>query len=820
MSLTILSSVFGLDLTCVGENVCFRLTQTLAHVVWQGTVIAVVFAILDFAFRRRAANVRYVLGVVSLSVMAICPLITYCCLSSPSQPSGVVRNSAFEVTSTETPVDGILDERSWQPQDSRAGLADARFQTPVGALQKTWMQAISPCAVVMYLSGVLAMLGRLAIGIRFGQRLRLASVVAVDERICRCVSAISDRWAIRIVPVVAYCQQVTVPVVVGVFRPMILLPPSLMTGLTVEQLEAMLIHELAHIRRWDLAINLAQRVVEALLFAHPAVWYVSHRISIERENACDDLVLALGWQSADYVAALLSLADICASKPLLGMNTASILAASGKSPSQLKQRVLRLLGESTASAPLLTRSGFGGVVVTVFMVLVASMVLSFHPDANGQSSKQLCVGTNMDAGFTVGEELKGRNDGNPPKVAAHLDQIAVEEADFGQSIADESEKAPQVKRSEAGDSENASPSRPDDPLFDVVIEGNQAIIDSEIAKHIKTRPGRPASQKQIKDDVDALVRTRWFASVEPTLRKTDEGMVLVFRVLERPIVRRVEYKGLRKMKQKVFDSLTQMKPGSPFDISWNRECARRIEDYYHEKGFAYAAVELEKGNDREDREVVFVIQEGPKVSITSVKFDDSRGFVDGILVTKTGTKTRILWMFGGIYDPTAVQDGIRGIKLYYRNLGYFDVAISEHLKPSDDGLNKVIHYEVIEGARYRIRNVAFSGDQIGDESELRALIKATADRFFDAREIRKDVEIIKAACCGSGRLYCRFDFESHLVPGESLVDIEFHIDAGNVYETRGSGVRVLEGFDGVRQMSKKRQETIEAIRRSKARIVE
>ena len=119
----------------------------------------------------------------------------------------------------------------------------------------------------------------------------------------------------------------TVPAVVGVLRPMILLPPSLLTGLSPTDVEAILIHELAHIRRWDLLINLAQRIIEALLFVHPVVWYISHRISVERENACDDLVLASGWSSSDYVGALLSMAELCARRQNVPINIAALLAA-------------------------------------------------------------------------------------------------------------------------------------------------------------------------------------------------------------------------------------------------------------------------------------------------------------------------------------------------------------------------------------------------------------------------------------------------------------------------------------------------------------
>ena len=82
---------------------------------------------------------------------------------------------------------------------------------------------------------------------------------------------------------------VEVPTVIGSLRPVVLLPVSALAGMSPSQLDAILAHELAHIRRHDYLVNLLQTLVETLLFYHPAVWWLSRRIRIERENCCDDL---------------------------------------------------------------------------------------------------------------------------------------------------------------------------------------------------------------------------------------------------------------------------------------------------------------------------------------------------------------------------------------------------------------------------------------------------------------------------------------------------------------------------------------------------
>jgi GWxTD domain-containing protein len=98
-----------------------------------------------------------------------------------------------------------------------------------------------------------------------------------------------------------------VPMVLGHFRPVILLPAGLLAGLPPQQIEAILLHELAHIRRCDYLVNVWQRVVEGLLFYHPAIWWISRVIRDERENCCDDVAVAIGGDAHEYAVALAAL---------------------------------------------------------------------------------------------------------------------------------------------------------------------------------------------------------------------------------------------------------------------------------------------------------------------------------------------------------------------------------------------------------------------------------------------------------------------------------------------------------------------------------
>ena len=179
-------------------------------------------------------------------------------------------------------------------------------------------------------------------------------------------------------------SAVPVPAVIGWLRPAILVPASTLAGLAPRQLEAVLAHELAHIRRHDYLVNLLQTVVETLLFYHPAVWWVSSQVRRERESCCDDLAVAICGDRLVYARALADLEGL-RSSPRLAM------AADGGS---LLERIRRLVG---APAPRSPRSWLAGVLALSLL----PMGLSFNY-ARGSVDKDDSGSFSAEAGDAAG----------------------------------------------------------------------------------------------------------------------------------------------------------------------------------------------------------------------------------------------------------------------------------------------------------------------------------------------------------------------------------------------------------------------------------
>ena len=183
--------------------------------------------------------------------------------------------------------------------------------------------------------GVLSLALRLAWSFHDTIRLRRLGTSPVPPSFVTRLDDVARRFGIRRAVTLLESALVRTPTVLGALKPVILLPASALTGLTPPQLDAILAHELAHIRRHDYAVNLFQTLVETLLFYHPAVWWLSSRIRAERELCCDDLALTACSDRATYARALALLAEHYAAASPLSM------ASTG---GHLLRRIRRILG--------------------------------------------------------------------------------------------------------------------------------------------------------------------------------------------------------------------------------------------------------------------------------------------------------------------------------------------------------------------------------------------------------------------------------------------------------------------------------------------
>lgn len=363
----------------IEPSFALRLTTALLHFLWQGCAAGGLVVIGSVLLRRAPARWRYALNVLALLLMVACVPATFVLLDGPDltstseQPTATALTAAPTFHDVETPLHafaggGHLVTEPAPLETAREG-SRRELESPAGTMLAD-MTLFARFFTGVYFIGVALMLLRFATALRGGYRLARTAIPIADDALLATIRRQARRIGLRTAPATAWCREISIPVVVGIVRPMVLLPAALASGLSPDQLRALIAHELAHIRRFDPLINILQRLVEALLFFHPAVWFVSRRISLERENAADDMVLAAGWRPPQYADALLRMAELSSALRNTGVaHQAATLAASGTNPSDFKRRILRLVDGPEPTSFRLSRGGLAALVILLLIPL-------------------------------------------------------------------------------------------------------------------------------------------------------------------------------------------------------------------------------------------------------------------------------------------------------------------------------------------------------------------------------------------------------------------------------------------------------------------
>ncbi|MGC2659865.1 MAG: M56 family metallopeptidase [Bryobacteraceae bacterium] len=295
---------------------------TLLHFVWQGALLALLLPLISGFLK--TANARYAAALGTLTLMGLAPVITFLILfQTPKSPTLLVAHHPSVSNGLFAPV---IDPVLSAPQEI------SLTWPGLGLLNVDWTRI----AVLLWFSGIVVLSLRTLGGFFLMERMRRHQAQITGNLRALCLD-LQDRMGIR--RTVSYYKSflIDAPSVIGWFRPVVLLPASALTGLSPSQIEAIIVHELAHIRRFDPFVNLFQIALETLLFYHPGVWWVSRRARMERENCCDDMAVSLCGNPVDYARAL-TLMETWRSAPALA------LGANGGS---LKTRISRLLGLRT-----------------------------------------------------------------------------------------------------------------------------------------------------------------------------------------------------------------------------------------------------------------------------------------------------------------------------------------------------------------------------------------------------------------------------------------------------------------------------------------
>lgn len=356
----------------IGSELIRAFALTLFHSLWQGAVLAILTAAAIFILRKFRPTIRYTVLYIFFLLMPVLFVTTFFWIYQPERITG---KSAKVVVAGEP---GAMPKIQYNtPENESNSLADI-YQSWVGQLEShaRWL-------VLFWLCGFIFFLARFWGSLFYIRRLKTTGLNPVDTFWMNKLSALSVQIGLKRKVRFAESMLIRIPVTIGFLKPVILLPLGTIGGVPPQQLEAILLHELAHILRKDYLLNVFQSVIEIAFFYHPVTWWLSGKIRQEREHICDDLVISVNHDHINYIKALTTMEEFNAKSPGL----AHAITGSRK---KLLTRVKRMV------APVKFRKsrgeGIAAVLIIIGLILTLSMnaisVIPSSYDLTGRESGQ------------------------------------------------------------------------------------------------------------------------------------------------------------------------------------------------------------------------------------------------------------------------------------------------------------------------------------------------------------------------------------------------------------------------------------------------
>ncbi len=335
----------------LSSPVADALGWTLLHAIWQGFALVLPAAVVLHFLRTQSSSLRYRVGVLTLLTQLISSAATFVWYYQP-----------------------VADHSPLAPATTARYAMAIRWETvaktiPWHQQMQLFLENHLSQFVLIYLIGVGLFGLRLAGGWIYLQRLTQTANQPTNPIWMQLTDRLRSALAIQGVVQVRESARIAMPMVVGVLKPVLLLPIGLITNLTTREIEAVLAHELAHIKRHDYAVNLLQSVIEVLYFFHPALWWLSARVREEREHCCDDLaVAACGGDGRILAQALARVEELRLAQI---EQTPALAMAFASKRQHLLHRVRRMLGVPTR--PFVSNGSLAGLTLATLLLMSVSV---------------------------------------------------------------------------------------------------------------------------------------------------------------------------------------------------------------------------------------------------------------------------------------------------------------------------------------------------------------------------------------------------------------------------------------------------------------
>jgi outer membrane protein insertion porin family len=263
-------------------------------------------------------------------------------------------------------------------------------------------------------------------------------------------------------------------------------------------------------------------------------------------------------------------------------------------------------------------------------------------------------------------------------------------------------------------------------------------------------------------------------------------------VVERPTIRYVKYVGNNKYTARTLRKKAEIEVGDAMDPYVIEEARRRIESFYHEKGYESARVTTVEGSKTGDKGAVFLIDEGQAKKALWTSFVGNTIASDARLLTQIKTKPGMLWIFGGDIDREKIDADIETLTAYYRSLGFFQAKVGREVSVVHEGMRDWTHltYVISEGPRYNVRNVSFVGNSKFKTEFLDRDLKLKGGEPFNQSKMDADLNLIRDIYGGRGYVFADIRADPRFLEEPGQLDLVYNITEGQRYRVGKINVKI------------------------------
>ena len=317
----------------------------------------------------------------------------------------------------------------------------------------------------------------------------------------------------------------------------------------------------------------------------------------------------------------------------------------------------------------------------------------------------------------------------------------------------------------------------------IVVEGNQRFEDNSILSVISVKPGSLVTADSIDADLAAIFKLGRFDDVSAELVQNETEALLVFRVVERPLVRKVDFVGNDALSRSKLSPLVTIKIPAIYNPKIAAETIQALKAAYLEKGYHSAEIKPELDvNKRNEATVTFKIDEGPKVLIDRIHFEGVSVFSARKLRKAMQTKERTFmsWLTDtGAYNEELLQTDLEIIKDLYFDEGYVQIKVKQpYVTLVDDGKHLDIFIQVVEGEQFVVGDLGAGGDLIAEEQVLLELSHLNEGDIFSRKKLRDSMLALNDYYTDRGYAYVNVAPMTSTVPGQNRINIKYRIEKG------------------------------------------